>query len=156
MAAAMCREAITALFVRRYDAAESAATDLAFFDVSYERGTEAKALICANKTAWRWITRAIHGGVRQLLSSQVFDFSDPVEYEAAIRAADVTVVPTARGDFHAELTRVDFHRLWMQRFAENAPVVKYTALDRQRAPIVFLTRPDQPAHPSWRRRRVGK
>ncbi len=140
----MCCEAITALFMRRYDAAEGAATDLAFFDVSYERGSEAKELTCANKTVWRWINRALHGGVRQLLSSQVFDFADPIEYQGAIRAADVTVVPTARGDLHAELTRVDFHRLWMQRFAESGPVIKYTALDQRRAPILFLTRPDQP------------
>ncbi len=78
-------------------------------------------------------------------SSQVFAFADPDRYGTAIRAADVTVVPTARGDFRAELARIDFHRLWMQRFYESAPVIKYTALHRQRAPILFLTRPDQPA-----------
>jgi len=79
-----------------------------------------------------------------MLSSKVFAFTDPIEYQATIRAADVTVVPTARGDFRAELTRVDFHRLWMQRFAENAPVIKYSAIHRQRSVIVFLTRSDQP------------
>ncbi len=77
-------------------------------------------------------------------SSQVFAFADPIEYEAEIRAADVTVVPTARGDFHAELTRIDFHRLWMQRFSESAPVVKYSAIHRQRSVIVFLAGSDQP------------
>jgi AraC-like DNA-binding protein len=77
-------------------------------------------------------------------SSRVFAFTDPIEYQAAIRAADVTVVPTARGDFRAELTRIDFDRLWMQRFAESAPVVKHTAMHRQRSIIVFLTRRDQP------------
>ncbi len=77
-------------------------------------------------------------------SSQAFAFADPIEYQAAIRAADVTVVPTARGDFHAELTRVDFHRLWMQRFSESAPVIKYSALHRERSVIVFLAGSDQP------------
>jgi AraC-like DNA-binding protein len=77
-------------------------------------------------------------------SSRVFAFTDRVEYQATIRAADVTVVPTARGDFRAELTRVDFHRLWMQRFAESAPVVKHIAMHRQRSVIVFLTQSDQP------------
>ncbi len=70
-------------------------------------------------------------------SSQVTAFADPDRYGAAIRAADVTVTPTARGDFHAELARIDFHRLWMQRFAESGPVIKYSTLTRQRAPIVF-------------------
>jgi AraC-like DNA-binding protein len=79
-----------------------------------------------------------------MLSSRVFAFADPIEYQGAIRAAEVTVVPAARGDFRADLTRVDFHRLWMQRFAESAPVVKYSAMHRQRSVIVFLTRPDQP------------
>ncbi|MGO9419918.1 helix-turn-helix domain-containing protein [Roseiarcus sp.] len=78
------------------------------------------------------------------MSSKVFDFADPAEYQASIRAADVTVVPTARGHFRAELTRVDFHWLWMQRFAESAPVVKFTAMHRQRSVIVFLTDPNQP------------
>jgi hypothetical protein len=79
-----------------------------------------------------------------MLSSRVFAFTDPIECQAAIRAADVTVVPTTRGDFRAELTRIDFHRRWMQRYAESAPVIKYSAVHRQRSVILFLTRPDQP------------
>jgi len=78
-------------------------------------------------------------------SSQVRAFADPDQYAAAIRAADVTVTPVGRGNFGAGLARIDFHRLWMQRFAESGPVVKFSALHRQRAPIVFLTRPNQPA-----------
>ena len=77
-------------------------------------------------------------------SSRNFAFAEPDRYAAAIRAADVTVVPTVRGDFHAEVTRVDFSRLWMQRFAESAPVVKFTAMHRQRSIIVFLTQSNQP------------
>ena len=78
-------------------------------------------------------------------SSKVSAFADPDQYAATICAADVTVVPTARGDFNAELTRVDFRRLWMQRVAESAPLIKYSTVHRQRAPILFLTRPTQPA-----------
>ena len=63
-------------------------------------------------------------------SSRVFAFTDPNEYQAAIRAAEVTVTPTDRGDFHADLARIDFHRLWMQRFAESGPVVKYSTFSR--------------------------
>ena len=78
-------------------------------------------------------------------SSRVFAFADPIEYEAAIRAGDFTVTPTARGDFHAELTRIDFHRLWMQRGYESSPVIRFVATHRQRVPISFLTRSKQPA-----------
>ena len=79
-----------------------------------------------------------------MLSSQVFAFADPFAYQAAIRAADVIAVPTSRGDFRAELTRVDFDRLWMQRYAESAPAIKYAAIHPQRSVIGFLAGLDQP------------
>jgi len=79
------------------------------------------------------------------MPSKVSVFTDPYQYEAAIRAADVKAVPTVRGNFRAALTRINFQRLWMQRFTENLPVIKYTAMDPRRAPIVFLTEPNQPA-----------
>ena len=80
-----------------------------------------------------------------MFSSKVFAFADPTEYALAIRPADVTVVPTARGDFNADLVRIDFHRLWMQRFAESAPAIRYVALDPRRASLVFLAESNQPA-----------
>ncbi len=79
------------------------------------------------------------------MPSKVSVFADPYPYEAAIRAADVKAVPTAGGKFRAELTRINFQRLWMQRFTESLPVIKYAAVDRRRAPIVFLSEPNQPA-----------
>ena len=77
-------------------------------------------------------------------SSRVFAFADPIEFQETIRAAEVTVVPTARGEFRAELTRIDFDRLWMQRVTESAPVVKHSEIHVERAPILFLTRSDEP------------
>ncbi len=77
-------------------------------------------------------------------SSQVFAFADPDQYAAAIRAADVTVTPTARGDFRAGLTKVDFSRLWMQRVSETAPLIKFAAMHPARSPILFLTRSNRP------------
>ena len=78
-------------------------------------------------------------------SSQVRAFADPDEYAVGIRAADVTATPVSRCDFRAEIARIDFHRLWMQRVSENAPMIKFSSVHRARAPILFLTRPDQPA-----------
>ena len=37
-----------------------------------------------------------------------FTFSDPIPYEAAIRGAEVEVLPTVKGNFRAKLILVDF------------------------------------------------
>jgi AraC-like DNA-binding protein len=54
-------------------------------------------------------------------SSAVRSFTDPDEYAVAVRAGEVELTVTARGDFNAKLTCIDLHRLWMQRFSENLP-----------------------------------
>ena len=54
-------------------------------------------------------------------------FNDPYPYQRAIRAADVEAFVTAQGPFHAELTRIDLGRVWMQRARESLPrVLHYT------------------------------
>ena len=50
-------------------------------------------------------------------SSAVRTFSDPDDYAASIRASKAEVTVTGRGQFTAKLTRIDLHRLWMQRFS---------------------------------------
>jgi hypothetical protein len=55
--------------------------------------------------------------------SKVLTFTDPFQYTAAVRAADMQIFPTARGEFRAELTQVTMNELWMQRFNENLPRV---------------------------------
>jgi AraC-like DNA-binding protein len=71
-------------------------------------------------------------------------FDDPYPYQRAIRAADVEAFVTAQGPFHAELTRVDLGRVWMQRARENLPRVLHYTTNGSRAPIIFLIDPDQP------------
>lgn len=52
-------------------------------------------------------------------SSAVRAFTDPDEYAASIRQGTVDLTVTERGHFAAKITRIDLHRLWMQRFSEN-------------------------------------
>jgi hypothetical protein len=40
-------------------------------------------------------------------SSSVSPFTDPIPYQASIRAAQVELVVSSRGRFRAELTRID-------------------------------------------------
>ena len=55
--------------------------------------------------------------------SRVVSFTDPFPYQAAIRAADIELYPTARGQFHAELTQITLNKLWMQSLNENLPLI---------------------------------
>jgi len=79
-------------------------------------------------------------------SSSVSKFTDPYQYAAAIRGADVAVVPTVRGDFRAEITRVGFpQRLSTSRFYQSSPTIRVTAMHSWMASIGFLTESNQPA-----------
>jgi hypothetical protein len=43
-------------------------------------------------------------------SSARLTFADPYEYQACIGSSGVRVVVTKRGEFQAELTRIELHR----------------------------------------------
>jgi AraC-like DNA-binding protein len=75
----------------------------------------------------------------------VVTFTDPQSYQAAIRPAQAEVLVTAKGDFQAELTRVELPRLWMQRSRESLPRVVHSTVCAERPPIFFLTGADQAA-----------
>jgi AraC-like DNA-binding protein len=72
-------------------------------------------------------------------------FNDPFIFQSAIRAANVDLSIRATGTYRAELTRVDFSQLWMQRGSENLARVGYAANAPNRAPIFFLTDANQPS-----------
>ena len=74
-------------------------------------------------------------------SSAVRTFTDPDDYATAIRQGTVELTITARGQFSAKLTRIDLHRLWMQRLSDNLPRVSHTHGWGQRAVIAFRTQP---------------
>ncbi len=76
-------------------------------------------------------------------SSAVREFADPEGYQRTIRAADMKVFVTAAGAFQASLTRIDLHRLWMQRGWTSLPYIAHSALSRARSPIFFQTKTHQ-------------
>src|SRR4051812_43200373 len=80
-----------------------------------------------------------------MASSKVLRFSDPAPYQAAIRATDVELYPTTKGQFQSELTQINFDRLWMQRFSETLPQVYASKIRPGRRVIGFLTDADQPS-----------
>jgi AraC-like DNA-binding protein len=73
----------------------------------------------------------------------VFEFDDPYNLQATLRAGNYEVFPLGKGRFHAELTRVDFEHLWLQRCETSASVLLHTANDPARAPMTFLAVADQ-------------
>jgi AraC-like DNA-binding protein len=72
-------------------------------------------------------------------SSVVRTFTDADDYVAAIRQGTVEVTVTGRGDFAAKLTKINLHRLWMQRFTENLPRIYHVDGWGERAIILFRT-----------------
>ena len=74
-------------------------------------------------------------------SSAVRVFTDPDEYATSIRQGTVDLTVTERGQFAAKITRIDLHRLWMQRFSENLSRVSHVAGWGGRAVIAFRTEP---------------
>jgi AraC-like DNA-binding protein len=74
-------------------------------------------------------------------SSAVRTFTDPDDYVTAIRQGTYELTVTERGHFTAKLTRIDLHRLWMQRFFDNLPRISHIAGWGGRAVIAFRTQP---------------
>jgi len=78
-------------------------------------------------------------------SSRVFSFTDPHRYQASVRGAEVQLFVTTKGEFCAELTQINLHKVWMQRACETLPRVMHSAVSKKRAPVVFLSHANQAA-----------
>ncbi len=74
-----------------------------------------------------------------MASIKALCFSDPLSFQAAISTADLQLLPTARGQFRAELTKVCFDQLWMQRFYQNLPLINAGAMKPGRRVFTFFT-----------------
>jgi len=66
-----------------------------------------------------------------MLASVFTSFSNPYSYQATIRAADVNVVVTGRGEFFAELTRIGL-------VAAMLASRDFKGIRRKRLPIFML------------------
>jgi len=78
-------------------------------------------------------------------ASAVRAFTDPDAYHAALRYVQAQGIVTARGDFRAELTRIDLHLLSMCRGEETLPRIVDSAVDPKWYGIGFATNPSQPS-----------
>jgi AraC-like DNA-binding protein len=85
------------------------------------------------------------GGFFNMPDSAVVTFTDLDAYHAALRDVQAQGAVTARGKFHAELTRVDLHRLSVHRGEETLPRVANSAVDPKLYAIIFATNPSQPS-----------
>jgi len=68
----------------------------------------------------------------------VQEFTDPEACQAAVQGSDVKLLPTKRGSFHAEITRIGMNKLWMQRFKVALPQISTIAVTSKRKHIGFL------------------
>jgi AraC-like DNA-binding protein len=73
-----------------------------------------------------------------LPDSAVLTVTDPYEHQRLLRNADVRLFVTAPGDYQAELTRIDLHRLWMMRNRDPLPRLFHTAVGTDRIVSFFL------------------
>src|SRR5215469_12390450 len=77
-----------------------------------------------------------------MAASGTFAFADPQAYQAAVHPSRIELFVTARGDFRAELTRVELARLWLRRGRERMPRVVHSTVSTEPPPI-FLLASDQ-------------
>lgn len=77
--------------------------------------------------------------------STVVGFTDPLAYQKAIQGIDAAeVLPTSKGRFDNEITKIRFDRLWMQRFRSSLPQVITITHAPERRAISFLAEPMSP------------
>lgn len=70
-------------------------------------------------------------------------FTDPNEYQSAVRATDVSVLLTGGGPLRAKLTRMDFRRLWMRSGESSQPYIMRGGWTNDRCIVSFLAGHDQ-------------
>jgi hypothetical protein len=77
-------------------------------------------------------------GRTEMVLSKVFSFDDPSVCQA-IFPSDVELFPTAKGNFHAEVTQIRMNEIWMHRIHISLPEINTVAVKPGRRSIGFLT-----------------
>jgi AraC-like DNA-binding protein len=77
-----------------------------------------------------------------MAQSRAFTFTDPDAFQQRVRASTSTILSLGRGDYRAELTQVDFDRLWLQCGVDNLPRISRAAMTAERAIINFISSPE--------------
>ena len=80
-----------------------------------------------------------------MTGSMVRSFQDPWEHQAFYRAANMQALVTTTGKYRSAVTRIDLHRLWMQRNETSLPQVAYVADTSTRCAIGFAADPRAPS-----------
>jgi AraC-like DNA-binding protein len=75
-----------------------------------------------------------------------FAFTDPQMYQSAMWPAQVEVVVTTKGNFHAELKRIELSKLWIQSARVNLPVIYHSAESAERVSIFFVAKDNHAAY----------
>jgi AraC-like DNA-binding protein len=84
--------------------------------------------------------RALNRCGMRVVSSRVVSFADAYEYQTGVRAMDAEVLCLGGGEFRAELTQINFERLWMQRGEESLPRIARGSVTKDRVPVSFSLR----------------
>src|ERR1700761_2513612 len=59
----------------------------------------------------------------QMATCATFGFDEPDQFAASARGARLGFLVTARGRYRADLTRINFDQLWVQRTRQSLPFV---------------------------------
>jgi AraC-like DNA-binding protein len=73
----------------------------------------------------------------QMAVSTTLGFDEPDQFAASARGARLRFLVTARGQYRADLMRINFDRLWMQRTRQSLPFVAGVAGDQSRYVVIF-------------------
>ena len=72
-----------------------------------------------------------------MVTCATFGFDEPDQFAASARGARLGFLVTARGRYRADLTRINFDQLWMQRTRQSLPFVARASGDKSRHVIIF-------------------
>jgi hypothetical protein len=78
-------------------------------------------------------------GRTEVAWSRVSSFTDPSVCQTIFQTADVELIPTTKGRFHAEVTQIGINKLLIHRVRISLPQVNTVAVKRGRKSIGFLT-----------------